>query len=121
MKANQCHANALREYANNFRLFQQSQPNNVPLYLNGYTDVMYLIGDLVKVCLVALSANGYSGQAHIPEPNTNIEGVLKLVLDLIPYEEAELLDHIRTEIESSLKIKFDDNYYFLIPPSELMN
>lgn len=81
------------------------QPENIKknrhllsLNISGYTDVGYLMSDIVKVCILALDSNGGHGDAHIPEPESNISGVLSILLNLIPYEELELLDHIREEI-----------------------
>lgn len=67
--------------------------DTVELRLSGYSDVMHLIADLVKVSIMAL--DGAEGNARFNEPNANISGVLTVILDLLPYEEAELLDLIR--------------------------
>lgn len=69
--------------------------DSVQLNLSGYSDVMFLIADLVKVCILALEAGPYEGKSHIPEPAVNISAVLGIILDLVPYEEADLLDQIR--------------------------
>lgn len=52
--------------------------------------------DIVKVSLLALKFE--TSCTRIPEPNANISGVLSIILDLLPYEEAELLDHIREAV-----------------------
>ncbi|TBX68723.1 hypothetical protein EZL74_07975 [Flavobacterium silvisoli] len=88
----------LRELAaKHFVLLQSQNPKNkrdtIELNLSGYADVMYLMADIVKVCMLALE--GETSFSRIPEPATNISGVLGIVLDLIPYEEADLLDKIR--------------------------
>ncbi len=57
---------------------------------------MFLIADIVKVCILALE--GDTSCNRIPEPTTNISGVLGIILDLVPYEEADLLDHIREAV-----------------------
>ena len=72
---------------------RKKQPDTLQLNLSGYSDVMYLITDIVKVCMIALEYE--SDFARIPEPATNISGVLGIILDLVPYEEADLLDAIR--------------------------
>lgn len=70
--------------------------DTIQLNLSGYSDVMFLIADIVKVCILALE--GETSCKRIPEPTTNISGVLGIILDLIPYEEADLLDHIREAV-----------------------
>ena len=70
--------------------------DTIQLNLSGYSDVMFLIADIVKVCILALE--GDTSCNRIPEPTTNISGVLGIILDLVPYEEADLLDHIREAV-----------------------
>ena len=66
------------------------------LNLSGYSDVCFMIADIVKVCVLALEADGSS--SRIPEPAINISGVLGIILDLLPYEEAGFLDKIREAV-----------------------
>lgn len=92
---------SLREMAaNHFRLLESKhiakKRDTLELHLSGYSDVMYLVADIVKVCILALDSEPISGR--IPEPTINISGVLGIVLDLLPYEEADLLDKIRTAV-----------------------
>ena len=72
--------------------------DSLQLNLSGYSDVMFLIADLVKVCILALEAGPHEGNSHIPEPTVNISAVLGIILDLVPYEEADLLDRIREAV-----------------------
>jgi hypothetical protein len=69
--------------------------DNITLNVSGYSDVMYMIADLTKVCILAMGDGNYHSSAHIPSPESNISGVLSIILDLIPYEEIDLLDKIR--------------------------
>jgi len=70
--------------------------DTIQLNLSGYSDVMFLIADIVKVCILALE--GDTSCNRIPEPTTNISGVLGIILDLVPYEEADFLDHLREAV-----------------------
>ena len=70
--------------------------DTIQLNLSGYSDVMFLVADIVKVCILALE--GDTSCNRIPEPTTNISGVLGIILDLVPYEEADLLDHLREAV-----------------------
>lgn len=70
--------------------------DTIQLNLSGYSDVMFIIADIVKVCILALE--GETSCNRIPEPTTNISGVLGIILDLVPYEEADLLDHLREAV-----------------------
>ncbi|RZJ69865.1 hypothetical protein [Flavobacterium sp.] len=82
-----------------FRLLQSENPHKkrdtVELRLSGYRDVMHLIADIVKVSILALENGGTGERAFISDPTLNVSGVLSLILDLLPYEEADLLDKIR--------------------------
>ena len=94
--------------------------DTIQLNLSGYTDVMYLMADIVKVCMLALE--GETSSSRIPEPATNISGVLGIILDLIPYEEAELLDTIRQQLLNPSQPQEDEillENYCLIPPTSL--
>ncbi|WP_162128717.1 hypothetical protein [Flavobacterium phycosphaerae] len=44
--------------------------DTIQLNLSGYSDVMFLIADIVKVSILALEAGDHGGSAHIPEPST---------------------------------------------------
>jgi hypothetical protein len=109
-----------------FQLLNRMKTNNrkidkVELHLSGYEDVMHLVSDIVKVCILALE--GETSYLRIPEPTHNICGVLAIVLDLIPYEEAGLLDMIReqmlypSEVETKEEQDFLIENYYLSPPT----
>jgi hypothetical protein len=59
--------------------------------------MMYTIADLTKVCMLALETADSGNFAEIRDPNSNIAGVLGLILNMIPYEEAELLDKLNLQ------------------------
>ena len=98
--------------------------DTIELNLSGYSDVMFLIADIVKVCILALHADDNSIPG-IPEPATNISGVLGIILDLVPYEEIDLLDLIREEVLNPTLPKEDINEedlvdVFLTIPKQLL-
>lgn len=82
---------------------------------------MFLIADIVKVSLLALEFE--TSCTRIPEPNANISGVLSIILDLLPYEEAELLDRIREAVLQPVEAPPMEEYLleniFLTVPTEL--
>lgn len=85
----------------------------LPLRVSGYADVMHLVADLVKVAILALNHDGNPTGAHIPEPAVNIGGMLAVILDLLPYEEAELLDMLRQEVLAPSPVPEDDRELLL--------
>lgn len=91
--------------------------DTIQLNLSGYSDVMFLIADIVKVCMLALE--GDTSCNRIPEPTTNISGVLGIVLDLIPYEEADLLDLLREAVLNPAEEEFILENFFLTQPVAL--
>jgi hypothetical protein len=101
--------------------------DTIELNLSGYSDVMYLIADIVKVSILAL--DGDHSYERIPEPVINICGVLGIILDLIPYEEADILDALRQAVlipsEEAGKTQTAESLiienYFLTPPSSLID
>lgn len=116
----------LRELAaKHFALLESQNPkkglDTLQLNLSGYSDVMFLMADIVKVCMLALE--GETSSSRIPEPATNISGVLGIILDLIPYEEAELLDSIRQQLLKPSEEQTEHEYIieniYLSLPSQL--
>ena len=116
----------LRELAaKHFALLESQNPkkglDTLQLNLSGYSDVMFLMADIVKVCMLALE--GETSSSRIPEPATNISGVLGIILDLIPYEEAELLDTIRQQLLKPSEEQTEHEYIieniYLSLPSQL--
>lgn len=109
----------LREIAaNHFRLLE---PRNIikkrdalELTLSGYSDVMFLIADIVKTCLLALEGAETENCSRIPGPNTNISGVLGIVLDLLPYEEMDFIDKIREAVLHPADAEDVDNDGFVL-------
>ena len=117
----------LRQMAEKYFVLLESQNvkkkrDTIQLNLSGYSDVMYLIADIVKVCILALE--GDTSCNRIPEPTTNISGVLGIILDLIPYEEADLLDQLREAVlqptEEQIEEREDyilENLFLTLPTS----
>lgn len=69
---------ALRELAEKHFVLLESQNvkkkrDTIQLNLSGYLDVMYLIADITKVCMLALEYE--SGLERIQEPMVNISRV----------------------------------------------
>lgn len=87
------------------------------LNLSGYSDVLFLIADITKVCMLAL--DNESSCSRIPEPSTNIRGVLGIILDLLPYEEADFLDMIREAVLQPVAMEEEgfvlENLYLVMP------
>lgn len=65
------------------------------LPLNNYKEAMDLVLYLLKTCIMSLHS-GYPADSYIGEPEFCVSEVLKLVTQLLPYEEMEFLDDIRT-------------------------
>ncbi|MDT0651700.1 hypothetical protein [Autumnicola edwardsiae] len=68
--------------------------NMVLLPLNSYQEAMDLILYLLKTCILALQAD-YVPDKYIGEPEINISEILKLIIDIVPYEEMEILDELQ--------------------------
>ncbi|WP_421803092.1 HEPN domain-containing protein [Flagellimonas sp.] len=64
------------------------------LITEGYCETSFMISDLIKVCITALENENFSTRS-VPQPHSNISGVLGYILDLIPHDEMEFLDKAR--------------------------
>lgn len=84
-----------------FVLLHRENPDHrrdtLELRVSGYADILYLVNDIVKVCILALG-DGENHDDRIPQPEVNVSGVLRIILDLLPYEEFDLLDKIREAV-----------------------
>lgn len=82
-----------------FTLFESnahtSGKDRLLLPLGSYQEVMDLTLYLLKTCIMALQAD-YSPDRYIGEPEMNISEVLKLITQLLPYNEMEFLDEVQT-------------------------
>jgi hypothetical protein len=66
----------------------------VKIEFTSYVELICLISDLLKLCITEEHFEAEGASPYIKE-NPNIQGILELVLQLIPMYEAELLDEIR--------------------------
>lgn len=65
----------------------------VSLEMNSHIELHWLMMDLIKVSIMALDAEQES-MTKVKSPCGAIRGVLEILLQLVPLEEAELLDRI---------------------------
>ena len=86
--------------------------DTIQLNLSGYSDLMYLIADITKVCMLAMEYE--TNFSRIQEPMSNISGVLGIILDLIPYEEADLLDHLREAVLQPTDEQLEDREDYIL-------
>ena len=89
--------------------------------LGGYNDAMHYIAHLVKVCILALEGQDVCGSPYIPQPEVNVSSVLELALNMIPYEESELLDKIYQDVLNrpapvSCEMSVEELNFWLTPP-----
>ncbi len=67
---------------------------SIDLITEGYGETSFIISDLIKVCITALENENFSTRS-VPQPHSNISGVLGYILDLIPHDEMAFLDKVR--------------------------
>lgn len=81
-------------YAQHLTLSKRKGCFEVKITLEGHQHLMFLIGDLIKVCVLALDEGENKNDPKISSPHRNIAEVLRLVLDLIPYEHMEFIEEV---------------------------
>jgi len=93
---------------------------NLEMRVEGYNAIMHYIAHLVKVSILALEGEQSFSSPFIPEPGVNIAGVLELILNLIPYEETELLDDLyKTHLDHGSyweKMSSEEMSIRIVPP-----
>ena len=68
--------------------------------VDSYLDLMFLIINLIKVCIVALEENEQLCDLEVPNPKYNVMEVLRFVTQLIPSEELALVDKLSELLEN---------------------
>ena len=63
-------------------------------HVEGYQDLLFTLRALINVCILALDNKEFSNSNKVVEPEVHIQTVLELAVQLIPFEEGELLDKI---------------------------
>ncbi len=110
-----------------FPLLTPAGRNNTSFTLEvrvgGYNDAMHYIAHLVKVCILALEGKEVAGSAFIPQPEVNVAAVLELILNMIPYEESELLDRLFMHVlekpaPAPCELSSEELNLWLTPPTE---
>ena len=63
--------------------------------VKGYQDLLIHVEALINVCVLALGNPNAENHPNIREPHVHIQTVLEVAAQLIPFEEAKLLDQMR--------------------------
>lgn len=63
--------------------------------VNGYQDLLFHIEAMINVCILALGNPNAEEHKNIREPHVHVQTVLEMAAQLIPFEEAEILDQMR--------------------------
>ena len=67
--------------------------------VKNYLYLMFLIGDIIKVSILALEAGDMHNDRQIKEPQRSVSDVLRHALDLIPIEEQEFIDKTKSLLD----------------------
>ena len=67
--------------------------------VDSHLDLMFLVMNLIKVCIVALEENEQLCDLEVPNPIYNVMEVLRFVTQLIPSEELALVDKLSVLLE----------------------
>ena len=79
--------------------FQKLKPSSTSeeyslaqLRFEGYQDLLLSIRALLNVCILALEHKDFIVTKAVPQPEVDIQTVLELAVQLLPFEEGEFLD-----------------------------
>ncbi|WP_067030665.1 hypothetical protein [Allomuricauda sp. CP2A] len=64
-------------------------------HVKGHQDLLFHIEAMINVCVLALGNPNMEEHKNIREPHVHVQTVLEVAAQLIPFEEAELLDQMR--------------------------
>jgi hypothetical protein len=65
----------------------------------GYKDLIFVVSDLIKLCIKAIEAEESHDPGLIVSPLVNISNILEIAIQLLPIDEAELLDQLLALME----------------------
>lgn len=65
----------------------------ISLEVSDYKDLLFTLADVIKVAIVALDSEENSSK-FIIDSRSNIKSLLEIAVQLIPFQEAEILDEI---------------------------
>jgi len=68
--------------------------------IESHLELMFLISNLLKVCVRALGESDLIHDRQISQPEHNVKEVLRLVLHLIPLEELQFVDEVSALLKS---------------------
>nr|WP_298999931.1 hypothetical protein [uncultured Allomuricauda sp.] len=69
------------------------------LQVKDYRDLLFTLESLLNVCILALDNQNSANHAHIPEPDVDIQAVLELAAQLIPFSGSEFLDEVKNKLD----------------------
>jgi hypothetical protein len=72
---------------------------NASFGVAGYKDLIFVVSDLIKLCIKAVEAEESHDPGLIVSPLVNISNILEIAIQLLPIDEAELLDQLRALME----------------------
>ena len=64
-----------------------------------YKDLIFLVSALMKLCIKAIEAEELHDPGLIVSPLVNFSNILEIAIQLLPIDEAELLDQLRALME----------------------
>lgn len=65
---------------------------NYSIPIQGHREQLFLVSNLLKVCILGLNEGQYCNDKQIPSPQLNISEVLRLALEFLPHEQMEYLE-----------------------------
>ncbi|MCG2419530.1 hypothetical protein K8089_10890 [Aequorivita sp. F47161] len=74
----------------------------IAIPMDSHLELMFLICNLLKVCILAMGEPELINDRQIPQPEHNVKEVLRHILHLIPLEELQFVDEV-SELLKSIK------------------
>ena len=74
---------------------QEKDRFRVSFTVSDYTHLMFIISDLMKLCISSIEEEISYDSSSIVHSRVNITQILEIAIELLPINEAEFLDHSR--------------------------
>ncbi|RAR46498.1 hypothetical protein [Flavobacterium lacus] len=74
----------------------------VKIQVADYNELFFTIADLLKVILMVMESEENNASKYVIDPKTNLKTLVEIVLQLLPFYEATILDEVILKKEKKL-------------------
>lgn len=74
----------------------------VKIQVADYNELFFTIADLLKIILMVMESEGNVESKYVIDPKTNLKTLIEIVLQLLPFYEASILNEVILKKENKV-------------------